>query len=231
MDTLDPNNKPGYFRFLTLISFDVFLEQNVDIAIYETGVGGEFDATNIIETPLATGITKLGMDHDRELRVPPNLQPPYFTLETKPIRQGGATIEEIAWHKSGIFKTGCSAFSSPQHSVPRNILGHRADERGVDLQFIKESPELSMTRFPTHEHRENAALAMALVNTSLHRVNKSLAEHSLSTKDLLQTLEYSSLPGRCQLLQIGAEKWYLDGAHTEDSLAVTSRWYADATRR
>ena len=57
-DTLDPNDRPGYFRFLTLMSFDIFLKENVTVAIYEAGVGWENDATNIVETPVVTGITE-----------------------------------------------------------------------------------------------------------------------------------------------------------------------------
>ena len=60
----------GYFRFLTLLSFFIFREEGVDAAIYETGVGGEDDATNVIQSPVATGITSLGIDYARTLRVP-----------------------------------------------------------------------------------------------------------------------------------------------------------------
>ncbi len=51
----DEPRKPGYFPFLTL--FHVFLAENVYVTIYETGVGGEYDSTNIVRNPIATGIT------------------------------------------------------------------------------------------------------------------------------------------------------------------------------
>ncbi|PWY88567.1 folylpolyglutamate synthase [Aspergillus sclerotioniger CBS 115572] len=62
-EELDPAQKPGYFRFLTLMSFHVFLSEGVDAAIIEVGVGGETDVTNVIPQPVVTGITTLDIDH------------------------------------------------------------------------------------------------------------------------------------------------------------------------
>ena len=74
---------PGYFKFLTLMAFHVFLDKKVDATILEVGVGGTYDSTNIVPHPIVTGITALGIDHVNVL---------------------GKTIQEIAWQKSGIFK-------------------------------------------------------------------------------------------------------------------------------
>ncbi|GAB7356006.1 hypothetical protein MBLNU459_g6630t1 [Dothideomycetes sp. NU459] len=59
----DTSSMPSYFRFLTLLAMHSFLQEKVDAVILETGVGGEFDSTNIVKRPVATGITALGMDH------------------------------------------------------------------------------------------------------------------------------------------------------------------------
>ena len=45
-----------YFKYLTILSFHVFLQEGVDTAIYEVGVGGTYDSTNIIDKPTVTGI-------------------------------------------------------------------------------------------------------------------------------------------------------------------------------
>jgi len=74
---------PAYFRFLTLMSFHVFLQEKVDVAVIEVGIGGAYDSTNIIRKPVVCGVTSLGMDH-------------VITL--------GGTLESIAWQKAGIFK-------------------------------------------------------------------------------------------------------------------------------
>lgn len=74
---------PGYFRFITLMAYHVFLQSKVDATVLEVGVGGTYDSTNIVPKPIVTGITALGIDHVNVL---------------------GRTIEEIAWQKGGIFK-------------------------------------------------------------------------------------------------------------------------------
>lgn len=76
-------DKPGYFRFMTLVAFHTFLSLKVDVTILEVGVGGTHDSTNIVPKPVVTGITALGIDHVTVL---------------------GKTLGEIAWHKGGIFK-------------------------------------------------------------------------------------------------------------------------------
>jgi len=53
------------------------------VAIYEAGVGRENNTTNVIETPVVTGITGLGIDYKRTLRVPRQIRPIYFAFEVK----------------------------------------------------------------------------------------------------------------------------------------------------
>lgn len=72
-----------YFRFLTLLSFHVFLQEKVDVLVLEVGLGGEYDATNVIAKPVVCGMTALGFDHMAVL---------------------GESIGSIAWHKAGIIK-------------------------------------------------------------------------------------------------------------------------------
>jgi folylpolyglutamate synthase/dihydrofolate synthase len=110
--------KPSYFRYLTLMSFHVFIQEKVDFAIVEVGIGGAFDSTNIVEQPLATGITSLGMDHMAIL---------------------GDTLAKIAWQKAGIFKKNCPAFSSIQKPEAVTVIKDRAIELGVShLEFVDE---------------------------------------------------------------------------------------------
>lgn len=65
----------------------------MDAAIYEVGVDGELDSTNVIPKPIVTGITTLGIDH---------------------VVTSGDTIKQIAWHKAGIFRKGSATFSAEQ---------------------------------------------------------------------------------------------------------------------
>jgi folylpolyglutamate synthase len=61
----------------------VFLQKKVDAVILEVGMGGQYDATNVIKDPVVCGISSLGLDHVDVL---------------------GDTIDKIAWHKAGIIK-------------------------------------------------------------------------------------------------------------------------------
>ncbi|GME79277.1 unnamed protein product [[Candida] boidinii] len=113
-ETIFPNMskgiKPAYFRYLTLLSFHTFIKENIDTAIYEVGVGGEYDSTNIFEHPTTTGVTALGIDHVVML---------------------GNTIEEIAWNKSGIFKENSKAFTVEQQPEALAVLRERSIEKKV----------------------------------------------------------------------------------------------------
>ena len=211
------------------MSFDIFLENKVDMAIYETGVGGENDATNVIRNPIVTGITSLGIDHEISLKMASHMRPPYFSLEVKNGVGERATIEEIAWHKSGIFKAGCPAFAVHQQSIAENILRHRAQEKVVSLTFVDIKPEVLDIEFPASIYRNNASLAVALANRVLD--HETVQRKSNVTEEMIQGLKNFYLPGRCQVLKDGLSEWYVDGAHTVDSLAVAGQWFAEATKR
>jgi dihydrofolate synthase/folylpolyglutamate synthase len=75
--------KLSYFEYLTALAFIYFAEQKVDIAVIETGLGGRFDATNVIKNPLICAITSIAKEHQEVL---------------------GTEIEKIAFEKAGIIK-------------------------------------------------------------------------------------------------------------------------------
>jgi dihydrofolate synthase/folylpolyglutamate synthase len=87
---------PTFFEYTTLLAFDYFANEQVDIAIIETGLGGRLDATNII-TPLLSIITSISLDHTGIL---------------------GNTIEEIAREKAGILKPGVPFVLGPTVPLP-----------------------------------------------------------------------------------------------------------------
>ena len=77
-----PDLTPTFFEFTTALAFQYFADCRVDIAVLEVGMGGRFDATNVVD-PLVTAITTIGLDHEAYL---------------------GSTIEAIAYEKAGIIK-------------------------------------------------------------------------------------------------------------------------------
>uniref|UniRef100_A0A8B9S937 Folylpolyglutamate synthase n=1 Tax=Apteryx owenii TaxID=8824 RepID=A0A8B9S937_APTOW len=106
-ETKDPAHAsmPAYFRFLTIMAFHVFLQEKVDLAVVEVGIGGAYDCTNIIRKPVVCGVSSLGIDHTSIL---------------------GDTLEKIAWQKGGIFKPGVPAFTVAQPERPLEVLRDRA---------------------------------------------------------------------------------------------------------
>ncbi|KAI7697877.1 hypothetical protein SSS_04082 [Sarcoptes scabiei] len=99
---------PGYFNFLTIMAFYVFLNENVDVAIIEVGIGGKLDCTNVVMKPIVTGITSLDYDHCALL---------------------GHTLPEIASQKAGIFKPGVPAMTVAQSDQGAlEVLRKKAEE-------------------------------------------------------------------------------------------------------
>lgn len=96
---------PGYFGFLTLVALSVFIEANVDVVLFEVGIGGRYDSTNIINSPKIAVVTPIGLDHTDIL---------------------GDTVEKIAWQKAGIFTKKSTVFTSNQHPSVIEVLKKRS---------------------------------------------------------------------------------------------------------
>lgn len=90
-------NHPTEFEIITALAFQYYYEKNCDIVVLEVGLGGRFDATNIIDTPLLSVITTISLDHIQWL---------------------GDTLEKIAFEKAGIIKENGDVLLYPQ---PENI--------------------------------------------------------------------------------------------------------------
>ncbi|XP_010185359.1 PREDICTED: folylpolyglutamate synthase, mitochondrial, partial [Mesitornis unicolor] len=155
-ETKDPahSSMPAYFRFLTIMAFHVFLQEKVDLAVVEVGIGGAYDCTNIIRAPVVCGVSSLGIDHTSIL---------------------GDTMEKIAWQKGGIFKPGVPAFTVVQPERPLEVLRDRAQELECPLYLCPELDAfeegyraLELGLAGTHQ-RSNAALALQLARTWLQR--------------------------------------------------------------
>ncbi|NXV85363.1 FOLC protein, partial [Calonectris borealis] len=258
-ETKDPvhASMPAYFRFLTIMAFHVFLQEKVDLAVVEVGIGGAYDCTNIIRAPVVCGVSSLGIDHTSIL---------------------GDTMEKIAWQKGGIFKPGVPAFTVVQPERPLEVLRDRAQERdvswvvvGVDggvphggglSLFSSQCPLYLCPELDAFEggrwalklglagdhQRSNAALALQLARTWLQRRGCQglgelkevppgaklagrpvpLAPTFRPTDAMIQGLRDTEWLGRTQVLPHGPVTWYLDGAHTTSSIQACVRWFRQA---
>ncbi|RFU26342.1 hypothetical protein B7463_g9997, partial [Scytalidium lignicola] len=185
------DQKPRYLQLFVLVSFHAFIREGVDAAIFETHHGGEYDSTNVIDRPVVTAITPLGLDH---------------------VQQLGPSLENIAWHKSGIFKPGARAFSAPQVPEAAEVLRNRSSDKGVSLQFTDHDPSLpaNMLQLEPDVQRVNASLGLAVARSFLEqRAREGHSEMTMS--DVLQG-------------------WFLDGAHNEMSVDKAAEWFIEMSR-
>ncbi|KAJ6539491.1 FolC bifunctional protein [Mycena capillaripes] len=204
-------DKPGYFRFMTLVAYHTFLSLKVDVTILEVGVGGTYDSTNIVPKPVTTGITALGIDHVTVL---------------------GKTLAEIAWHKGGIFKEDVPAFTVNQPLEGLDVLRQQAkDLKASEFNVVSTIPELSEVKLGlagVHQI-QNATLAIHLARSFLQG-RGSVSSEKLLTDDFIRGLENARWPGRCQTVSdpvFTNTTWYLDGAHTFESLECCMQWFVN----
>jgi len=199
---------PRYLQILFIVAFHAFVQEGVDVAIFETHHGGEFDSTNVIVHPAATAIASLGMDHVEEL---------------------GPTLSNIARHKAGIFKQDSPAFSVRQDAFAEETLTARAAEKGVDLTFVDIDPSLVESTnliFETEIQRVNCSLAMAAVRALLRDRSPNESDPSLTQSDINKGIMNFSWPGRFETIIKGNSHWFVDCAHNEHAIVPTTRWFA-----
>ncbi|KAF9057696.1 FolC bifunctional protein [Panaeolus papilionaceus] len=201
---------PGYFRFLTLMAFHVFTELKVDATVLEVGVGGTFDSTNIVPKPVVTGITALGIDHVQVL---------------------GKTLPEIAWQKSGIFKESVPAYSVDQSQDALQVIEERSKElKSQGLKIVPEPQRFNYKLGLDGAHQvQNATLAVELSKAFLEAKGGMTFKDSIMPQSFQEGLANAKWPGRCQTIVDSKRPnttWYLDGAHTVESLKFCAEWFA-----
>jgi folylpolyglutamate synthase len=218
--------RPFYFRFLTILAWHIFISEGIKSAVVECGIGGEYDATNVIppEAVTAAVVTQLGIDHVAML---------------------GDTAEKIAWHKAGIFKRGVKGFTRRLDSRPEvmEVLRRRAKEKGALLTELPDKEVLEWegvvdARLKGNFQKFNMALAVAAAREHLmklgHKFEGPFAEGDYHLRSIpvefSDGLRNASLRGRCEVIrdEENGIEWYLDGAHTDESLQAAGEWFSSA---
>ena len=186
-----PDEHPTFFEVITVMALNHFAAEKCDLVIWETGLGGRLDATNIV-TPLASLITNVDYDHQQWL---------------------GETLEKIAEEKAGIIKPGIPALTAASRPEALAVIAGIARSRGAPLTVITAAdtgpPLLKGTRLALQgEHQKlNAALAVSTVRALNGQipVDDRLVQAGLGAVDW---------PGRLQVLSFrGGGEVLLDGAH------------------
>ena len=217
----DPTVKPIYFRFLTLVAFHTYLREKVDTAIFEVGIGGEYDCTNIIQKPTVVGIASLGIDPTGVL---------------------GNTIEESAWHKTGIIKASARTFTVPQEPSAMEVIQKRASEKGSEVKVVDVYPQIWSREvkfsLPAQLMMGDASQAVALAaeHLTLLDMNPGIYDDGKFLDGRLPERFVKGLvevywPGRYQVFTTKSIdwrysiEWWVDCAHTEESLYTCGSWF------
>ena len=212
-----------FFEITTAAAFLAFSRIESDIILLETGLGGRFDATNVVENKLCSVITPISMDHMNFL---------------------GSTIEKIAKEKLGILKNSKKIVLSKQHSVVRKLARVEAKRMKIELfeegsnwkirekNFIKKNFSMFFEKedynfnFPElfGEHQiDNASTAVATV--------LSLGRKDISDKNIDKGILSAKWPARMQNLKNGNlssymgknfEVW-LDGGHNLEASQIIKK--------
>ena len=215
------------FELLTAAAFALFAEHPADATILEVGLGGRFDATNVVRDPAVAVVTSIALDHQQWL---------------------GDTRELIAAEKAGIMKRGRPAVIGPQrHDGPRDVLVSEAGRRGArpivygqDFLAFEEHGrmvyqdedglmDLPLPALAGRHQIGNAATAIAALKEG---------GFAPSERAVAQGLSDVSWPGRMQRLPAGAlsqiapgaELW-LDGGHNPAAARVVAETLAQMEER
>jgi dihydrofolate synthase/folylpolyglutamate synthase len=215
---------PTFFEATTAIGFELFRRAKVEVAVIEVGLGGRFDATNVI-APVACAITTIGLDHQQYL---------------------GETLAEIAFEKAGVIKPGMTvvAGSLPPEAATvveracRERGAHLVETHGLDVESDMHDGHATVTIRTDRasygpvrlglrgEHQVgNAVVAAALLEAATG------AGIAVAAADTERGLAHARWPARLELLQLeGGKRVLLDAAHNPDGAAALAaylrRWHA-----
>ena len=196
---------PTFFEVSTAVAFEIFRRQHVDVAVVEVGLGGRFDATNVL-TPRVAAITSIALDHERHL---------------------GRTLSEIAFEKAGIAKPGVPLVIGhlPKEAAAR--IAKVAAEVGapiVDAHATttdRKYPPLTLALAGRHQ-LENAAVAVAILE------KWSAMVRLVSTDAIVTGLTECEWPARLEWLRLprGGEV-LIDAAHNPAGAAALASYLED----
>lgn len=217
--------KATWFEMLTALAFMYFAKRKIDIAVVEVGLGGLFDATNVLPDPAVSVITNVGLDHTHLL---------------------GDTVEKIAVEKMGIIKQGGTVIAGVRQPAIVRMVVEQCRKLGVPVWLVDRDFSYSiksMSRSGSTFDLNIQGQRFADVNISeagAHQVQNAsvaaaaacvLAERGfrISEEKMRGALAGTSIPGRLEVVQ-ESPTVVLDGAHSPPKMealaAALSKLYA-----
>lgn len=220
MDSMSEEMKPSFFEIATAIAFLYFYEQKVDIAVFEVGMGGRFDATNVIK-PVVSVISNIAFDHVKTL---------------------GDTLGKIAFEKSGIIKNNTPVVTGAENKEAVEVICKEAEKKEAevfllhrDFDYENTCFELGKNLFDYKDTNLNLEKIQLSLNGEHQFKNTSVAirayyefckreKININERALRKALKEVYWAGRFEVISVNP-LIIVDGAHNEQgSLQLTENW-------
>lgn len=202
-----PYGGPSYFEIFFAMALGYFQQQRCDWVVCEVGLGGRYDATNVIERPKITAITNINLDHTQIL---------------------GKTLRAIAYDKAGIIKPGSVFFTTERRPTILKIFREICRQKHAALNIVPNRSRAvtyknHLMRFKIKGINEPLATPLwgehQLMNASLAI---TIARHlKIKERAIGQGLARAQLPGRFEIVQRNPMV-VLDGAHNPVKMGSTA---------
>jgi len=225
---------PSFFEVTAAATFLAFARVPADACVIEVGLGGRFDATNVLEAPAACGIASLGIDHEA------------FLLRTE---DGVPTepLARIAFEKASIARPGVPLVTQAYPEPARAAVIATAEAQGAKLfmrgrdwsamvrSTIRYQDDVGHAQFPLpalagRHQADNAALAVAML---YHQTAVKISPQAMA-----DGIRNARWPARLQLLGdgpltalVGGRRVWLDGGHNPDAGAAIAQFFSDPSSR
>jgi len=202
------------FEFITTLAFAFYAEQQVDALVLEVGLGGRFDATNVI-TPAVSVITNIGFDHMEFL---------------------GDTLGKIAWEKAGIVKPHVPVTTAVEGSEPYTVIADVANSSNAPLRLLGRdygyvAREASLAGQTLDYWGLEPILGLELSLLGPHQLkNAALAVDAalmlkgqgwqITPQHITTGVRSARWPGRFEVMPVGATTVIMDGAHNTHGVAA-----------
>lgn len=214
---------PTFFEATTAIGFELFRRASVDVAVIEVGLGGRFDATNVI-SPAAAAITSIAFDHQQHL---------------------GSTLGAIAFEKAGIIKPGMTVITGALPDAAMEAVRRIASERGATLVEAAADADV---RSEMHMGQAEVQVATpdgrygpivlslrgthqignALVAIRLLETARKAGFSQLTTASIERGLATAAWPARLELLALpNGRRVLLDAAHNVEGAQALATYLAE----
>lgn len=207
---------PTYFEINVALAYYIFYKEKIDYAVIETGLGGLYDGTNVVENKNKFFvISKIGFDHTEIL---------------------GNTYKEIAFQKAGIIKPFNQGISIGQQTDAENVIAQKVEEKNALMQWLRLHKNISNIHFENDKtvfdfrfgnikldnlhlgllgtyQAENVSLALATAILISKRDN-----FKLDFENMRKVLNTAHLPARFELREKCGKTLIIDGAHNPQKI-------------